>query len=123
MRIQKGKPAFGFRDTHHVRASLAPIIHAWLIKFKSVIETGKCSVPQKFCSTEEFNDDSDTAIDRCWREWLSVLDEMIYAFGADEPKQREGQPHEDFRLELERHNNRVKKGLELFAVYFDDLWN
>jgi hypothetical protein len=80
-------------------------------------------------------------------KWLEVLDEMIYAFRNDAPdctgvwiegeghgeETKEGtfkrrmlhkdeQAYKTYRDECDKHYQRVKRGRELFAKYYDALW-
>lgn len=83
IRKQKGKWQFGYEDTYNLDASLRPIIGAGLQKFYDVLKdrekNGKCfGVPSEFViddNAEEISTDL----------WFKALEEMIYAFTAEEP--------------------------------------
>jgi hypothetical protein len=92
MRISRGKPVFGFKDTYCADSSLSPIIASWLRKYLSVItEPGKefrKGVPGSVANDYIGRPDtqSDEEFDHCWQCYLSELREMIWAFDpGDEP--------------------------------------
>lgn len=145
MRIQKGRPKFGYRESWDAPHYLSPIIHAWLTNFQDVIVAKKESghgfigIPGAFHS-----DDSDEAWDASWEagwiEWQKALDEMLYAFADNEPKcsveftttelesgrftiePDDAGGYEQYKLQMEEHEARVLEGRNLFAKHFGSLW-
>lgn len=129
MRISKGKPVFGRKDTIDF-STVGEIIHAWLVKFRDdYIELGLTSVPVGL--TQE--------------EYLDIIDKMIYAFADVEPEysgeityNSDKVTDSDFRRvwagvsdqdawgqyikECDEHAGKVEEGLKLFGEYFRSLW-
>lgn len=129
MRISKGKPVFGRKDTIDF-STLGEIIHAWLVKFRDdYIELGLTSIPVGL--TQE--------------EYLDIIDKMIYAFADVEPEYSgEITSHSDritdsqfrrvwvevsdrdawgqYLRECDEHAEKVEEGLKLFGEYFRSLW-
>jgi hypothetical protein len=92
MRISRGKPVFGFKDTYCADSSLSPIIASWLSKYLSVVtEPGKDfrkgvpgSVAVDYLGRPDTQ--SDEEFEHCWQCYMSELREMIWAFDpSDEP--------------------------------------
>lgn len=129
MRISKGKPMFGRRDTIDF-STLGEIIHAWLVKFRDdYVELGLTSIP----------------VGLSQEEYLDIIDKMIYAFADIEPeysgeiRKKTVEPDEHglipFKLEVSdeeawqqykedvrEHEHKVAEGLKLFGEYFRSLW-
>lgn len=129
MRVSKGKPVFGRKDTIDF-STLGEIIHAWLVKFRDdYIELGLTSIPVGL--TQE--------------EYLDIIDKMIYAFADVEPEYSGGiTMHSDgitdsqfrrvwtevsdqgaweqYLRECDEHAEKVEEGLKLFGEYFRSLW-
>ena len=129
MRISKGKPVFGRKDTIDF-STLGEIIHAWLVKFRDdYIELGLTSVP----------------VGLSQEEYLDIIDKMIYAFADVEPEYNgeitynsdkitdsqfrrvwvevsDQDAWEQYLRECDEHAEKVEEGLELFGEYFRSLW-
>jgi hypothetical protein len=126
MYIKKGKPYFGKKDTWCMYYTLSPIIAAGLTKFKDewckshfaglngsltqwCIDTGMVSY---------IDDDYDYSPEdwvKMEQVYVYMLDEMIYAFGSEEPDWVDIQ-------ELYDYNKRCNIGRGYFAEYFQSLW-
>ncbi len=152
MRMKGKKPIFNYRDTWNLDMTLSPIICEGLKRFKEVVNSDNTVAgwPSKIYDNYDFGysiDEDDEELAK--KTWNRILDEMIYAFDADndpnisdydinfiysEKEVNEqgysqisievGNQAEYDRLqkdELDR-DERKKKGLSLFATYFDCLW-
>ena len=138
MRISKGKPVFGRKDTIDF-STLGEIIHAWLVKFRDdYVNLELPSVPADIaeaCSNHE----------EARQKYIGVMDKMIYAFADEEPEYAgtfycAGEPIENSRLfsldiqvsdhgawdrymeDCDEHERKVAEGLKLFGEYFRSLW-
>ena len=126
MYIKKGKPYFGKKDTWSMDSVLAPIIAAGITKFRddwiASVYAGLNSVFTTECVENDMvsciDDDYDYSPDD-WRKmeqvYLYMLDEMIYAFGSEEPDW-------DDIEELKEYGKRCDQGRMWFAQYFKSLW-
>lgn len=136
MRISKGKPVFGRKDTVDY-TTIAEIIHAWLVKFRDdYVKLELYSVPCDLA--DEYGDDAQA-------KYVEIMDKMIYAFADVEPEysgkiwHKTGEPDErgfiPFNIEvsdedaweqymedMREHERKVGEGLELFGKYFRSLW-
>jgi len=136
MRIQKGKPVFGRKDTIDFR-TLSEIIHAWLVKFRDdYVTLDLYSVPCDIA--KEYPENAQ-------EKYLEIIDKMIYAFADVEPEYSgeismvSGKPQENGMIpfdievsdedawekhmqECEEHQQKVEDGLVLFGEYFRTLW-
>tara|TARA_Y100000593_G_scaffold94032_1_gene191257 strand:+ start:50973 stop:51386 length:414 start_codon:yes stop_codon:yes gene_type:complete len=136
MRISKGKPVFGRKDTVGFN-TLAEIIHAWLVKFRDdYISRGIYSVP---------HDLADECGDKAQEKYLEIIDKMIYAFADVEPEYAgeisitsepiEGSEYhrlhthvsdqeawDQYTKDCDEHGKKVEEGLKLFGKYFRSLW-
>ena len=123
---QKGKPYFGKKDTWSMDSTLAPIIAVGLTKFRDEWIASRYAGLNGVFTTEcvendmvsYIDDDYDYSSDD-WRKmeqvYLYMLDEMIYAFGSEEPDW-------DDVEELLDYNKRCDQGRMWFAEYFNSLW-
>lgn len=63
---------------------------------------------------------------KSFEEWQAIIDEMIFAFryGSDDSALYEGTPMWEIRDKevLEKINERIRRGLDLFAKHFRGLW-
>lgn len=136
MRISKGKPVFGRKDTIDF-STLSEIIHAWLVKFRDdYVKLDMYSVP---CDIAE------QYPDKAQEKYLEIIDKMIYAFADVEPEYSgeitlEKHPTESkkyYRIETQvsdedawekymqdckEYQQKVEEGLILFGEYFRTLW-
>jgi hypothetical protein len=92
MRISRGKPVFGFKDTYCADSSLSHIIASWLRKYLDTITEPNCEhrkgVPGSVATDYIGRPDtqSDEEFDHCWQCYLSEIREIIWAFDpSDEP--------------------------------------
>jgi len=140
MRLKGKQPIFNVSDTRSLDCTLNPVIAEGLKKFKDVIENSEfAGYPAEF---ELENDDE------AFRNWLDVIDKMIYAFDANEPEipktnylemVTSDDPNENgyFPIEInildqevynkhkaddEEHHKKVQEGLDLFAKHYKSLW-
>lgn len=125
MYIKKGKPYFGYKDTWSMDGVLTPIIAAGITKFKDDWCKSQMAGLNGVFTTEcidtsmvSYIDDYDYSPDD-WRKmeqvYVYMLDEMIYAFGSEEPDWVDIQ-------ELLDYNKRCDQGRMWFAQYFHSLW-
>ena len=149
---KKGEWQFGYKDTWSLDCSLSPIIAAGLTKFHDVLKEknakGGCiGIPNGFMKNEEeWVTDSDI------QDWLDTLQQMIYAFQDNAPEIKDfhfsfniievedatpihgcskpyhieptnQEAYDAFRAAEKEHQERVQKGLELFAKHYKDLWH
>lgn len=136
MRISKGKPVFGRKDTVDF-STLGEIIHAWLVKFRDdYVKLDLCSVPY---------DLADEHSDNAQAKYVEIMDKMIYAFADVEPEYTgeitwdsepiEGSEYhrvhtqvsdeeawEQYMKDCDEHGKKVEEGLKLFGKYFRSLW-
>ncbi|QDP66531.1 MAG: hypothetical protein Tp1111DCM1126091_37 [Prokaryotic dsDNA virus sp.] len=136
MRISKGKPVFGRKDTVDFR-TLSEIILAWLVKFRDDYDKlGIYSVPVDIAEAHPENSSE---------KWLEIIDKMIYAFADIEPEYSgeitihtdriensgyrrlttevsDQDAWERYREESLEHQQKVEEGLMLFGEYFRSLW-
>jgi len=129
MRISKGKPVFGRKDTIDF-STLGEIIHAWLVKFKDdYVELELSGVP----------------VGHTREEYREIIDKMIYAFADVEPEYAgdiscvseliEGSQFlkmdvqvsdedawDQYMKDCDEHQRKVQEGLELFGEYYRSLW-
>ena len=160
MQFKKGKILFGFKDTWHMDEQLSKVILAGVSKYKEVInEEGghRKGVPASISShlhsegVITYGDDyhlSEEDYEKCEGYFDYVIDEIIYAFGNNEPDIMDydfeynrvtEQPDElgmiPFTLECTNqsesdryskdklaHNKRCLEGRKLFAEHFHALW-
>ena len=100
MRISKGRPQFGFRDTYCADSALSPIIAAWLRKFVATItEPGKDhrkglpgGLPQEYLNKPDTESDEEWEL--CFNMFLNEIAEMIWAFDPDPEPYYHGGYHE-----------------------------
>jgi hypothetical protein len=153
MKFKYGKVVFGHKDTYSAEPVLSNIIADWLQKFRDTLyehrDKDYIGCPQRilsdyFVHKSEYTDDE---VKAGLNKWLTLVDEMIYAFRNVEPEYNGGwiegeghgketeegmfqwrmspkdeQAYETYRYEYDKHYQRVKRGRELFAKYYDDLW-
>ena len=99
------------KDTFSLDRTLAPVIHAGLVKFSEVLKE-KESTGGFFGVPYEFYDEETETINP--RDWFDTIDKMIYAF-ADYKY--------DFDLEYNKeHQEKISEGLVLFGKYYTSLW-
>ncbi|AHK11188.1 hypothetical protein S14_76 [Shewanella sp. phage 1/4] len=126
MYIKKGKPYFGRKDTWSMDGVLAPIIAAGITKFKddwcskspmaglNGILTTECIDTGMVSYIDDYAYSPDD-----WRKmeqvYVYMLDEMIYAFGSEEPDWIDIQ-------ELLDYHKRCDQGRMWFAKYYHSLW-
>lgn len=151
MYIKHGKVQFSRRDTFALDEALSPIIASGLKKFYEVIqdrENGIMGVPTSVFDKAGADSSSDDPkeFDKAYDYWLTVLQEMIYAFDSKEPdmdnydfdiqmNKVEGSEerrytldvvgedeHKRYEEDLEAHYERCKKGRELFVEHYLSLW-
>jgi hypothetical protein len=91
-------------DVWDMDITLAKIIHPMLVKFKS-LDNG---YPSTLVSDELTDDESR-------KQWHDILDDMIYAFGE--------YPTHQMRLGNDEKDAKVKRGIDLFAQYYYNLWD
>lgn len=152
MYIKHSKPVFTERDMWNLDSTLSQIIHSSLVKFKETIirrseNNQVVGVPsQIYPDIQNITDDDEN---QAWKDWLNILDKMIYAFGDNEPDILEydfefiteyskpesphdyvemsitpsnEQEYQRYGYDVEIHCKRVKEGLELFGKHFQSLW-
>ena len=126
MRIQKGKLRYSRRELWNLCDPMGHNIADGLQQFKDMLV--KYNEGRGFIGVPK----ADMEV----HEWFSILDEMIYAFRNKTPeyegityylsryKTLEGKKdwliHDKLR---EEHENKVRRGRELFALYYDSLWD
>lgn len=133
MRMRGKKARFNRKDVWNLDKTLAPIIHAGLVKFKE--ETLRCSF-KSYPGDFEGEDDG-------FEQWMAVVDQMIYAFDDNYPtlkefgvkfsKERDGlfakinvnneEAYAEYRKALNDNYRKKQKGYELFGKYFCNLWS
>lgn len=136
MRISKGKPVFGRKDTIDF-STLGEIIHAWLVKFRDdYVKLELYSVPCDLA--DEYGDDAQA-------KYVEIMDKMIYAFADVEPEYAgdiscvsepiEGSQFlkmdvqvsdedawDQYVKDCDEHQRKVQEGLKLFGEYYRSLW-
>lgn len=131
MYVKKGKVIFGYKDTFSLDHTLASIIRAALVLFRSTIVEKHHGVPCEIIAELVESGDieygknfgvSDEAFDKAFALWLEKIDEMIFAFTDmsdavyDHPTSKER-----VAASLE-YNERKQRGLDLFAKHYTSLW-
>lgn len=143
---------FSYRDTFNMDAVLNPIIHDAIVKFRdTLIERNNkgliVGVPiLKSCSDSDVQSMDYGEAD--FDGWIDILNKMIYSFGNNEPNiekyhvglyderiEVEGQStkrftikakdevaYERYKEDCKIHEEKVKEGLQLFAIYLNSLW-
>ena len=132
------KPIFSYKDTWDLTVVLNPIIAEGLIKFRDTLEHSEknfipCNLtpnaPKGWEGVHVY-DEGDIDLKQ---EWLDTLDKMIYAFKNEEPEYEgdfipmtltptDESLWEKYLEDMNRHSERVKEGLHLFAKHYHDLW-
>ena len=136
MRISKGKPVFGRKDTVDF-STLGEIIHAWLVKFRDdYVKLELYSVPCDL--VDKYGDEAQ-------EKYIEIIDKMIYAFADVEPEYageisitsepidsseyRRLHTHvsdegawDQYMKDCDEHEKKVEEGLKLFGEYFRGLW-
>lgn len=144
MRMKGKKPIFGYKDTFDLDATLRPIIHAGLVKFREVITSSdhelSRGVPGKVIS--EFYPDyggMGELPDGSFEKWVEIIDKMIFAFDGDkEPDISEydlryecfddvidegnEDRHKKYNSDLLEWRSKALDGRLMFANYHDCLW-
>ena len=159
-RFKGKKMYFNKRDTYDLSCTLDPIICEGLKRFKEVITTDKpakewSGVPSlllaKLYPLEEGEyHHTDEQLDQGKIAWLSILDEMIYAFDNKEPdiaaykfdyvpsegheeetedgyfrwdmRIKNEEEHQRYKEDEKEHFARVEEGRRLFFEYYSCLW-
>lgn len=150
MRMKGKKPIFNYGDTYSLDVVLSPIICAGIARFREVIleqhEKGFGGVPGELVKELGIDSDDEKAFESAFDHWISILDQMIYAFGENEPSITDydfsfdmkpvgeedelrytidvvnQEEHDRYEAELADHNKKVQEGLDLFAQYYHSLW-
>lgn len=154
MYIKKGKPYFNTKDTWSMSGTLSPIIAAGLTKFREEwlkSGNGMAGTVISDCldigvvtslgeNVWEFTDAGWIKLDQVF---LYYLDEMIFAFGSDEPdctlydirflprdlefsdevRQLNKVEYDRYRKDLQEYHDRCDRGRMFFAEYFNALFN
>lgn len=145
MRMKYGKVVFGYRDTFDMDATLKPIIHDAIVKFRdTLVERNNkglvVGVPiLKSCSDVQLMEYGSADFDG----WINTLNKIIYSFGSNEPNIMKYDvdfqfediennrkttsvnnevAYEQFKEDCKIHEEKVKEGLNLFAEYYQSLW-
>ena len=132
MRFKGRKPIFSDKDTWSLDCTLSPIIGAGLVKFKEVTERKDVA-------------GYPSAVDS-YEEWVEILEKMIFAFTAKEPKIPSGiydmvdlgtdeegytehridivdqEKHDKYTKVENEYHTKVAEGLKLFGEHFRSLW-
>lgn len=133
MHFKHGKLQFSKRDTYDLNETLKPVIYQAVKRFKEVYEESNMkAIPYEVLKTLA-EEGKITTVDHHYSEddlalgvkrFIEILDEMLYAFGSEEPDvdfKNMGQFRNDEGLLFE-HYDRCQKGYKLFGEYFDSLW-
>lgn len=111
-------------------SGLSPVISEGLKKFKEVFKNCEHGgYPDVFelseTSKKALGDDTDYHEKVSKDLWLTVIDEMIYAFDTDEPKLvphgEIGLTDEEYNAECANHEAKCRHGREQFARYYEEL--
>ncbi len=128
-RKQKIKVQIDYWDTWDVDETLAPIIHALLIKYvenlQSTAMVDKEDVPEELHSTYgKYSEQDDGFSARfSFEAWKYVLNEMIYAFDP-EWDNKYGLGSDDYNPEeFKKSAERKQRGYKLFGKYLSRIWN
>ena len=151
MRMKGKKVIFSERDTFSLDCVLSPVIAEGLKKFKEVFKNCEhCGYPAIFelsqTSKDSLGDDTDYHDKVSQDLWLTVVDEMIYAFDAEEPEIPDGllssesfpygesglselkitvndeEAYAAYNAECANHEAKCTHGREQFAKYYTYLW-
>ena len=149
MYINRKGLQFSSNDCFNLDLTLAKIIHTALVKYKEEhLSHPFAGIPHDIY--EEYKLDCESGNDEAvaLETWYGVLDEMIYAFGQNEPNIMDYEftfdthwrtlgngnhvlesinptdkaEYERYEKDIQEHNKRVQYGLEKFAKYFHNLW-
>lgn len=152
MRMKGKKVIFNAQDTYSLYEVLSPVIYEGLKKFKEVIllpeNENHTGVPSTILREYFPEFDNGVLEGKHIDKWHEVLDTMIYAFEDKEPDMEdyafsmkmnshpteheeyvratievEGEAeHLRYKEDMNKHNDKVSEGLELFGKYYAALW-
>lgn len=144
MRMKGKKPIFGYKDTFNLDATLKPIIHAGLVKFREVITSSDHEfargVPGKVLSVHYPDYDGMSEVpEGSFEKWVEIIDKMIFAFDDNEEPDimeydlryewfgddiDEGNEDRHKKYDADKSEWRIKvlEGRQMFADYQDCLW-
>lgn len=150
MKKIRGEYIFTSADVWNLDCVLKPIIAGGLKKYyEEVKDNHNAGVPGKFIEATGYDTDDEVEFEKAVKEWHSCIEEMIYAFSAEEPEYTGGfsrditdfilgnsdepiksctiepldkEAYDQYRIDLKVHHTRVDKGAELFGKYFYGLW-
>lgn len=141
---------FAHKDTWNLDYVLGKVIASGLTKYYQVMQERldndlPVGVPGNFAKWDEKTQEHDTDIEA----WMKTLEVMIYAFEDKEPYSNkynfdiewvfddipdmEGckvtktrvtneEEYERYKKDCDLHEDKVQKGLDLFAKYYKNLW-
>ncbi|MCU7618556.1 hypothetical protein NZ698_15285 [Chryseobacterium sp. PBS4-4] len=101
-------------ELYDCKYTLSYLIYPRLKEFKDAVDSKKAPSVPDFSDVDFFS--KTTSFKEKEKYWSEILSEMIIPF------EYHCYPDRFDQLELEDINNKVDKGLKLFAKYFTNLW-
>lgn len=101
-------------ELYDLKYTLSDLIYPRLKEFKDKVDSKNAPSIPDFPNVEHFT--KDTSFKEKEKYWSEILAEMIFPF------EYHVCPENFEHLELQDINERVEKGLKLFAKYFTNLW-
>lgn len=101
-------------ELYDLKYTLSDLIYPRLKEFKDKVESKNAPSVPDFPDVEHFT--TDTSFEEKEKYWSEVLSEMIIPF------EYHVHPEKFEHLKFQEINEKVEKGLKLFAEYFTNLW-
>ncbi len=101
-------------ELYDLKYTLSALIYPRLKEFKNTVDNKNAPSVPDFSNVEHFS--KDTSFEEKEKYWSEVLAEMIIPF------EYHVHPENFEHLEFKEINEKVEKGLEIFAKYFTNLW-
>ena len=102
-------------ELYDLKYVLAEYIYPKLKAFKEKVDKKDTPTLPDF-KNEDYFKDKKLSVDLMFEFWSEKLEEMLFPF------QYYNSPDSFEHLERDIVKEKIKKGLEMFAKYFDDLW-
>lgn len=102
-------------DLYDLKYTLSEYIYPRLKAFKDKVDRKETPTLPNF-KNENYFEGKKMDIDLMFKFWSQKLEEMIFPF------EYYNSPENFDNMEKEFVKENIKKGLETFAKYFDDLW-
>lgn len=101
-------------ELYDLKYTLSNFIYPRLKEFKDKVDNKNAPSVPDFLNVEHFS--KDTSFEEKEKYWSEILDAMIVPF------EYHVYPENFIHLEFNEINEKVEKGLKLFAEYFTNLW-